>query len=323
MTDAAPIVPVTGNAPRPFWSVMIPTFNPDPAYLAQTLDAVLAQDPGTAAMEIVVVDDGSSNFDPPDGLRGVGAGRVSWVRHERHLGIGGNWNACIQRARGQWVHILHQDDLVRPGFYERLRAGIEAHPEVGAAFCRDVVIDGQGRTKWLQPLLRETPGLLEDWIEHIFVALHLRCPALVAKRSVYEALGGFRLDLRYTLDWDMWKRIAAAYPLWYEPAVLACYRRHPTSATMTLLRSGANIAEIRRSIELSATVLHPGLAAEVNRRARQTYTTYAVTTAWRSLCARDLRASMAQLREARKLTSTLAVARAIGRFLPGAMRVPR
>lgn len=322
LTHCPPIVPIEGNTPRPFWSVMIPTYNPDPAYLAQTLDSVLAQDPGPVAMEIVVVDDYSNGFNPRD-LRGVTQGRISWFRQQRHVGIGGNWNTCIQRARGHWVHILHQDDLVRPGFYDRLRAGIAAGAAVGAAFCRDVVIDEQGRAKWTQPLLRDTPGILEDWIEHVFVGLHLRCPALVVKRSVYEALGGFRLDLQYTLDWDMWKRIAAAYPLWYEPAVLACYRRHPASATMTLLRSGANIAEIRRSIELSASVLQPTIAADVSRKARQTYTQYAVTNAWRALLARDLRATVSQLREARKLTCTLDVALAIGRLLPGAMRIPR
>ncbi len=323
MNDYPAIEPVANNAPRPFWSVMIPTFNPDPAYLAQTLDAVLAQDPGPTEMEVVVVDDCSTRFHPRDSLRCVDTERISWFRQERHLGIGGNWNACIQHARGYWVHILHQDDFVQPGFYERLRSGIEAHAAVGAAFCRDAVVDEHGRTKWLQPLLRERAGILEDWIEHVFVGLHLRCPALVVKRSVYEALGGFRLDLQYTLDWDMWKRIAVAYPLWYEPAVLACYRRHPANTTMSLLRSGANIAEIRRSIELSASILQPAIAAEVNRRARQTYTKYAVTNAWRSLLGRDLRATVAQLREARKLTSTLGVALAIGRFLPAALRVPR
>jgi glycosyltransferase involved in cell wall biosynthesis len=323
MTDCPTISPVVSDAPRPFWSVMIPTFNPHPNFLAQTLDAVLTQDPGPATMEICVVDDCSSGGDPCAALRGGQRERISSFRHARHVGIGGNWNTCIERARGHWVHILHQDDLVRPGFYDRLRQGIDAAPAVGAAFCRDIVIDAQGQPKWSQALLRDTPGILDDWIEHVFVGLHLRASALVVQRSVYEALGGFRLDMEYALDWDMWKRIAAAYPLWYEPETLACYRRHPTSASFTFLRSGDNIAEIRRSIELSAAVLPAAIAADVTRKTRATYTKYAVTTAWRALLARDLRATIAQIRGARKLTSTLAVALAIGRFLPKARHVPR
>lgn len=302
---------------------MIPTYNPRRDYLEQTLAALLAQDPGPAVMEIAVVDDCSSRRDPRDELRGIGGERVSWFRQDRHQGIGRNWNACIERARGQWVHILHQDDLVLPGFYSRLSEGVAAHPSVGAAFCRDVVIDERGQQKWSQLLIRETPGIVDDWIEHVFVALHVRASALVVKRSVFEALGGFRLDLQYALDWDMWKRIAAAFPLWYEPEALACYRRHAASASFTFIRSGANIAEIRRSIELSASELRPAIAAQVTKRARQKYTQYAVLTAWRALLDRDVIGSLAQIREARKLTSSIAVLLAIGRFLPQARRVAR
>lgn len=323
LTEHPSIGPLPADAPRPLWSVMIPTYNPHPDHLAQTLAGVLAQDPGPALMEIALVDDCSSRVDPRECLTRVKPDRVSWLRQERHVGIGRNWNTCIRRARGHWVHLLHQDDFVLPGFYDRLRAGIEAAPAAGAAFCRDVVIDAQGREKWSQPLLRQTPGIVEDWIEHVFTALHLRASALVVKRRAYEELGGFRLDLQYALDWDMWKRIAATYPLWYEPEALARYRRHCGSASFRFLRSGANIAEIRRSIELSESTLQPSMAAEVTEKARQNYTRYAVVTAWRALMERDLRSSWAQIREARRLTSTLAVVREVGRLLARGRRIPR
>lgn len=317
------IAAVPHAPPRPFWSVMIPTRNPNREFLDQTLQSVLAQDPGVAEMEIAVIDDCSPAFDPADCVRHLPPERVAWFRHDQHVGIGRNWNTCIRRARGQWVHILHQDDLVLPGFYECLRAGIESAPGVGAAVSRDVVIDGQGATKWRQALIRETAGIIDDWLRHVFIELHLRASAIVVRRSVYEALGGFRLDLRYALDWDMWKRIAAAYPLWYEPEVLMCYRRHPASASFTFIRTGENIAEIRRSIELSRSTLPPAIAVEVTRQTRKTYTRSAVVSAWRTLMAGDLASSWAQIREARRLTSSVAVALAIGRFLPRARRVPR
>jgi hypothetical protein len=324
MTGHPSIDGVAEAGPRPFWSVMIPTYNPDLDYLAQALAAVLAQDPGPAMMEIAVIDDCSDRVDPIRSLRITGRDRISWSRQSRHVGIGENWNACIRRARGQWLHILHQDDVVRPRFYDRLRAGIEAAPAVGAAFCRDVVIDAEGRRVSSQVLIRETAGIVEDWLEHVFVGLHLRASALVVKRSVYEALGGFSLALRYALDWDMWKRIAAAYPLWYEPDELACYRRHARCASAGFGRSGAtHIAEIRRSIELSGSLLPPAVAVDVTRRAREVYTRYAVVSAWRAFIEGDVRSSLAQIREARRLTSSRAVAVAISRLLDGARRERR
>ncbi len=319
------IAPVpAGDAARPFWSVMIPTRDPDPRYLAEALASVLAQDPGPAVMEIAVVDDGSARLDPTGSARLPGRDRVAWVRHAHRVGIGENWNACVRRARGQWVHILHQDDVVRPGFYERLRDGIERSPAVGAAFCRDVVIGPAGERIASQVPIRTTPGIVEDWLEHVFVGLHLRASALVVRRSVYEALGGFTLALRYALDWDMWKRIAAAYPLWYEPAELAGARRHDGQASAAFRRAGAaHLAEIRRSIELSASLLPPAVAAAVTRRAREVYTRYAVQSAWRAFRAGDIRASLAQVREARRLTSAGGVAVAVTRLLRRAPWTPR
>ena len=44
----------------PFWSVMIPTYNPRADYLEETLHSVLQQDPGPEQMQIEVIDDGSN-----------------------------------------------------------------------------------------------------------------------------------------------------------------------------------------------------------------------------------------------------------------------
>jgi glycosyltransferase involved in cell wall biosynthesis len=282
---------------------MIPTFEPSPEHLAQALTSVLAQDPGRAEMEIMVIDDHSREVDPRGCLSPSLRDRVSWFRQETHVGISGNWNTCISAARGQWVHILHQDDTLRPGFYARLRDGIGRAPAtVGAAVCRDVVIDEDGQEQVAQVLVRDTPGLIDDWIEHVFVQLHLRAPAVVVRRSVYETLGGFSPDLQYALDWDMWKRIASKYRLWYEPAALACYRRHSRSASFGFMRSGSNIAEIRRSIELSEPMLDPAIATEVTRRARAKYAKYAADSAWRAIKERRIMSGLAQFREARKLS---------------------
>ena len=150
-------------------------------------------------------------------------------------------------------------------------------------------------------LVRDTPGPVDDWVEHVFVELHLRAPAIAVRRTAYETLGGFSPEFRYALDWDMWKRIASRYRLWYEPAVLACYRRHSGSASFGLMRSGSNIAEIRRSIELSEATLDPAIAAEVTRRTRATYATYGARSAWRSMKERRFISGLAQLREAAKL----------------------
>jgi hypothetical protein len=133
------------------------------------------------------------------------------------------------------------------------------------------------------------------------------------KREVYETLGGFRMDLKYALDWDMWKRIAATHPLWYEPEPLACYRSHGASASIGFQRVGGNMLEIARSIELSESLLPPTTAAQVTRRSRENYTRYAVNLAWQAFAARNLRTGVAQLRAARAVGTPRAIATELAR----------
>src|SRR6267378_4467279 len=127
------VLPVDDD--RPFWSVMIPTYNPRADYLKETLKSVLQQDPGPDQMQIEVIDDGSSDDTASEVTRRIGAGRVTFHRELENRGLANAWNRCIERARGHWVHILHQDDIVLPGFYDALRKGADCSNPC-AIFCR-------------------------------------------------------------------------------------------------------------------------------------------------------------------------------------------
>ncbi|MBW4638131.1 MAG: glycosyltransferase [Gloeocapsa sp. UFS-A4-WI-NPMV-4B04] len=281
---------------RPLWSVMIPIYN-GTKYLEQTLRSVLEQDPGSDLMQIEVVDDCSTQDDPEELVRKIGQGKISFYRQPKNLGLIGSWNDCIKRARGHWVHILHQDDVVKFGFYKRLQAAVEKEPNIGAAFCRYFYMDEKGFEQYLSPLERETPGVISNWIERIAVMQRIECPSIVVKREVYEDLGGFSQEAYYAADWEMWKRIAAHYSVWYEPELLACYRSHSSSESSRLIRSGANIADIRKAIEISESYLPTTIAAELSNQARENCAFKALNIARRMLSAGDIDAAIAQMRE--------------------------
>jgi hypothetical protein len=308
------IEPITESSNRPFWSVMIPTYN-NSKYLEQALKSILEQDPGADEMQIEVIDDCSTKDDSEKIVREIGKNRVSFYRQPRNLGIGANWNACIQQARGYWVHILHQDDLVMPGFYRRFRETLEKEPTMGAAFCRNIYIGEDGNWQSLSPLERETPGILSAWIEKIAVGCCIVCPAIVVKRSVYEKLGGFHPELTCALDWDMWKRIAVHYPIWYEPQPLACYRWHSASTLSGMIGSGVNIAEARRSIEISQSYLPEAIAAELSDKSREHHALFALQLAQQLLAAGDIAGVIAQIREAIKCNNSSTVLRSLASLL--------
>jgi glycosyltransferase involved in cell wall biosynthesis len=295
---------------------MVPTFNPNPKYLEETLMSILAEDPGPREMQIELVDDGSQNFNPEAFLADRGMTRVSAFRHPQRKGIGGNWNSCLERSRGQWIHLLHQDDVVMPGFYARMRMHCEGHPEIGAAICHNFVMDSAGaRTLHQSRIPADQAGVLTDWMAHVFEALSFLMPGIIVKRSVYEELGGFDTSYDYALDWDMWKRLAARFPIWYEPQPLVAYRRHRHSETSRLMRTGRNIAEIARSIRTSRAYLPPNVAADVTRRANAYYLLYAVKKAEQLYDRRDAKTAFIQLCEACQLDSSAAVVREVARLV--------
>jgi glycosyltransferase involved in cell wall biosynthesis len=236
------------SSPRPFWSVMIPVYNPPLPYLEETLRCVLDQDAGADQMQIEVIDDASPNGAPTEFIRKLAGERVTVHCEPRNLGLAGIWNRCIERARGEWVHILHQDDLVFPGFYQSLRSGVEKFPQVGAALCRHAYCDENGNWHRLSILEMPSPGLLQNFVERLVTAERVQCAAVAVRRSTYEQLGGFNPDLKSALDLEMWIRIASKSPFFYEPKILACWRNHSGATSSRQIRTGENIRDVTKAI---------------------------------------------------------------------------
>lgn len=220
-------------------------------------------------MQIEVVDDASTLGDPESEVRRIAGDRVSFFRQPRNRGLPANWNSCVERSLGHWVHILHTDDFVLPGFYERLRSALSNREDIGAAFCRHMFVDEADFQHRVSDLERSTSGTLPGFIEAIGISQRIQCASIVVRRQVYENLGGYRLDLRYTPDWEMWVRIAAQYPIWYEPETLAAYRIHPDSCTANLARLHQQVPDMRRCIEICHLHLPANRAEAISREARE------------------------------------------------------
>ena len=255
------------QAKRPFWSVMIPTYESG-ALLEPTLRSVLAQDPGPDQMQIEVVDDCSTEDPPEPVVDRLARDRVHVHRQPVNVGISANFTTCIRRSVGEWVHILHGDDLVLPAFYEHARSVINANEGVGAVIVGSDVIDHAGTViESPEPLLPE-PGMLDDaLVRALFCHNAIRTPAVIVRRSVYEAIGGYAPTLSHTADWDMWKRILTTTPTWFEPRVLALYRTHEAADTTQVIASGRSIRADLASIKLSRGYLDAERSAEYTRAA--------------------------------------------------------
>jgi glycosyltransferase involved in cell wall biosynthesis len=252
------------NGRQPFWSVMIPTYCPKEGYLRKAIESVLSQDPGLEKAQIQVVDDCSPGVDVQSMVKSIAGDRVEFFRNPKNLGLAGCWNACIDRARGQWVHILHQDDFVLPGFYRELEKAAQENPGVVFLASRSLYVDENelilGATSRL-PKMEKASRAVDDF----FYSVPVQCPGVVVRRQFYETYGRFRTDLKFTLDCEMWTRAIAEGGGAVTRHVLSCYRISGDNESARLAKTGQALGDFERLHELFSK-RYPGFSRAKARR---------------------------------------------------------
>ncbi len=274
----AKVTPIPDNLSRPLWSVMIPTYN-CAEYLRKTLESVLVQAPDSDIMQIAVVDNCSTQDDPEAVVKELGAGRVEFYRNPENIGSTRNFNRCIELARGRLVHLLHGDDYVLEGFYEGMQSLFEIHAEIGAAFCRSMIVDESENLKFTYPLELPESGILPDtWLDKIATIFCVPAPGMVIRRETYENLGGYDLNLPGADDWEMWVRVASQYSIGYEVNCLAAYRVHSESFSESLFDNKIALLEIYKGLQAMKAHLPPHKKNKLFRLAKKNTTLYHLRT---------------------------------------------
>jgi glycosyltransferase involved in cell wall biosynthesis len=262
ITPSCPILtPLPPGLPRPFWSVVIPTCNRT-VWLEQCLRSVLDQRIVLDDMEVLVQDDHSDNDLRPLVDSIASDHPVKFERNDARLGQFPSVNRAIRRSVGRWVHILHDDDFVRPGFYKTFQASLsKAPPDVGMAGCRYTVLHLPAHREWRPDLLRPDAGILPDWLARLSIDNPHNVCAVVHRRDTFEQLGLFREDLPFCADWESYVRAALRFRWWYQPEDMAVYRVHGQSETAKLEFDLAD--NLRRAVEIISDYLPPAVRDRV------------------------------------------------------------
>jgi len=116
--------------PEPLVSVLIDTYNYG-RYVEEAIDSVLAQDFPANEMEILVVDDGSTD-DTAERIKKYGT-RLQYLQ-KPNGGQGSAFNFGLARARGKIIAFLDGDDYWFPDRLSSVVAEFEKHPEAGMVY---------------------------------------------------------------------------------------------------------------------------------------------------------------------------------------------
>jgi len=201
-------------------------------FLEQALDSVLSQT--FADLELVVVDDGSSDDTPRILSRYAAADRRVRVLSQAGQGHCAALNAGLAVVAAPLVARLDADDVAVADRLERQVAHLHSHPESVVVGGWAELIDGEGRafatdrTPATDAAIR---AALEDGQSPIY---H---PAATLRTAALRRLGGYRQAFQPSEDVDLWLRLAEGGTLANLQTVVLRYRVHPGQVSLTQLRT--------------------------------------------------------------------------------------
>lgn len=119
-----------------------------PAYKAQyfeaALDSVLAQ--AYSALELIICDDSPDSriAELVEGKRGGAVFPIRYCKNEKRLGELGSTAKGIRLAKGKYIKLLHDDDVLEPNCITGLVAAMESEADIALASSRRQRIDENG-----------------------------------------------------------------------------------------------------------------------------------------------------------------------------------
>jgi hypothetical protein len=212
----------------PLVSLAIPVFN-GADFMHFAIESALAQT--YPHLEIIVVNDGSNDGGETEKIALSYGARIKYYSKSNE-GVGSALNLALNKSFGEYFCWLSHDDQYLPDKVAKQVEFLQYLPTNDAVvFCRHSVIAANGE------LLHDLPPppvfnpdsaayqlLLNQW---------LHCCSILAPRSMYLKMGGFREDLPTTQDYDLLMKIGLRYPFFEIPEILLYARSHPNQGHLT------------------------------------------------------------------------------------------
>lgn len=256
----------------PSLSVLMPVYN-NARHLRQAVESILQQT--YTDFEFIIINDGSS--DNSQAILEEFAAKDARIRlvSRPNTGYCRALNEALGYARGAFIGRMDADDIAMPDRFERQVAYLRAHPECVAVGGRVLLMDDAG-----VPLC----GMCQEQTHEAIDAAHMAGrggtiahPAMTARRSAMEAIGGYDVSYDFAEDLDFFLRMAEYGRVANLDCVVLRYRQHLASIgyTKSEIQQRSALAVLkaaykRRGLELPPEVesrtVEASSAAQVHRK---------------------------------------------------------
>jgi glycosyltransferase involved in cell wall biosynthesis len=200
----------------PLVSIVVPTYQRT-HLLRKTLESVVSQSIGE--IEILVGDDDTQGREVVDA---VADERITYVRNSPRLGAAANFTALFDRARGQFIAPINDDDCYLPNFLQCCLGVFERMPDLGLVFANLYLDDGLHRRVRDCDL---AAGRHDAWEYEFMRTLPVPFSASMFRRGAWQQIR----PLPETLAADavlFARMVRDGWPAFYLDQPLVIYREH-------------------------------------------------------------------------------------------------
>jgi glycosyltransferase involved in cell wall biosynthesis len=192
---------------QPLVSVCLPVFNGE-RYLPEAIASILAQHHRN--IELIISDDASTDHSW-NILLTIRDSRLILRRNGRNIGPEHNWNQVLKAAKGKYVKLFHQDDILDPDCISRQVEALENFPDSVFAFCSRRIIDSDGRRLFTRASPWNDRSVSADEVFRACLKAGTNIigepSSVLFRNAIASRTGGFDGNLPFVIDLDYWFRL--------------------------------------------------------------------------------------------------------------------
>ena len=226
---------------QPLISVVVANYNYG-RFLEAAIKSIVEQD-GFDDCELIVVDGGSSD-ESVDVIKKYEK-HIAWWCSEKDHGQSDAFNKGFAHASGRLGCWVNADDLLLPGTLRAVLDHLERHPQSEWITGGVVFFDDKMKI-WKMRIGTWITKRMHRWVDPTVIG----GPSSFFSLERLKEVGGFNVQLRYTMDGDLWNKFfAAGMTMHHLNRYFWGFRMHAASKTahsLTGRRSDAFQEEDRR-----------------------------------------------------------------------------